>query len=39
MGRIALLGARLEFLLDSWLWLIDPQGRRTLAMIFIGLFG
>ena len=30
MGRIALLAIRLEFLLDDWLWLIDPIGRRTL---------
>lgn len=28
MGRIALLAARLEFLFDDWLWLIDPLGRR-----------
>lgn len=28
MGRIALLAARVEFLLDDWLWLIDPAGRR-----------
>jgi len=28
MGRIALLAARLEFLLDDWLWLIDPLQRR-----------
>jgi hypothetical protein len=28
MGRIALLAIRLEFLLDDWLWLIDPVGRR-----------
>ncbi len=30
MGRIALLAIRLEFLLDDWLWLIDPLGRRLL---------
>lgn len=30
MGRIALLAIRLEFLLDDWLWLIDPIGRRIL---------
>jgi hypothetical protein len=30
MGRIALLAIRLEFLLDDWLWLIDPIARRTL---------
>lgn len=29
MGRIALLAARLEFLFDDWLWLIDPLARRT----------
>ena len=29
MGRIALLAARLEFLFDDWLWLIDPTGART----------
>jgi len=29
MGRIALLAIRLEFLLDDWLWLIDPIGRRA----------
>lgn len=28
MGRIALLAARLEFLMDDWLWLIDPLQRR-----------
>jgi hypothetical protein len=28
MGRIALLAARIEFLLDDWLWLIDPLQRR-----------
>jgi hypothetical protein len=28
MGRIALLAIRIEFLLDDWLWLIDPTGRR-----------
>jgi hypothetical protein len=27
MGRIALLAIRIEFLLDSWLWLIDPIHR------------
>lgn len=29
MGRIALLAARLEFLFDDWLWLIDPSGSRV----------
>lgn len=28
MGRIVLLAARLEFLFDDWLWLIDPRGTR-----------
>jgi hypothetical protein len=28
MGRIALLAARIEFLFDDWLWLIDPTGKR-----------
>jgi hypothetical protein len=32
MGRIALLAIRLEFLLDDWLWLIDPAGRRVAAI-------
>jgi hypothetical protein len=32
MGRIALLAIRLEFLLDDWLWLIDPAGRRMAAL-------
>ena len=32
MGRIALLAIRVEFLLDDWLWLIDPTAKR------IGLF-
>ncbi|MSR34035.1 MAG: hypothetical protein EXS12_04460 [Phycisphaerales bacterium] len=30
MGRIALLAARLEFLFDDWLWLIDPNHFRSL---------
>ncbi|HMN95084.1 MAG TPA: hypothetical protein PKC43_13925 [Phycisphaerales bacterium] len=30
MGRIALLVARLEFLLIDWLWLIDPAGSRSI---------
>jgi hypothetical protein len=29
MGRIALLAARVEFLFDDWLWLIDPALRRV----------
>jgi hypothetical protein len=28
MGRIALLAARIEFLFDDWLWLIDPTDKR-----------
>lgn len=28
MGRVALLSQRVEFLLDDWLWLIDPLERR-----------
>lgn len=28
MGRIALLAARISFLFDDWLWLIDPAGKR-----------
>ena len=31
MGRIALLAIRLEFLMDDWLWLIDP-GLKRLGM-------
>ena len=29
MGRIALLAIRLEFLMDNWLWLIDPTNVHT----------
>ena len=39
MGRIALLAIRLEFLLDDWLWLIDPSRRRAVAMLLQGLLG
>lgn len=39
MGRIALLAARFEFLLDNWLWLIDPAGRRVVASLFVGWLG
>jgi len=39
MGRIALLGARIEFLLDNWLWLIDPTGKRAIATVIVSLFG
>jgi hypothetical protein len=28
MGRIALLADRVEFLLDDWLWIIDPNHLR-----------
>lgn len=31
MGRIALLAIRLEFLMDNWLWLIDPTNVRTVS--------
>lgn len=30
MGRIVLLVARIEFLLNDWLWVIDPAGVRRL---------
>ncbi len=36
MGRVALLAARVEFLFDDWLWLIDPAQKRiveTLSML------
>ena len=33
MGRIALLAIRFEFLLDDWLWLIDPSRRRAVSML------
>ena len=38
MGRIALLATRLEFLLDDWLWLIDPVQRRStdVALMIVG---
>ena len=39
MGRIALLAIRIEFLLDDWLWLIDPTHRRTAALLIGNLFG
>lgn len=29
MGRISLLAARLQFLFDDWLWIIDPLGTRV----------
>jgi len=31
MGRIALLAIRIEFLLDDWLWLIDPTNKRVVT--------
>jgi hypothetical protein len=39
MGRIALLAIRIEFLLDDWLWLIDPSRRRAVSLLLQGLFG
>ena len=39
MGRIALLAIRIEFLLDDWLWLIDPTHRRAAATMLRILFG
>jgi hypothetical protein len=33
MGRIALLSDRLNFLVDDWLWLIDPGKNRAAAAI------
>jgi hypothetical protein len=39
MGRIALLAIRIEFLLDDWLWLIDPARRRVVSLMVQGFFG
>ena len=39
MGRIALLAIRIEFLLDDWLWLIDPSRRRAVSMMLHAFFG
>lgn len=39
MGRIALLAIRIEFLLDDWLWLIDPSRRRGVTLLLQGLLG
>jgi hypothetical protein len=39
MGRIALLAIRIEFLLDDWLWLIDPSRRRAVGLLLQSLFG
>jgi hypothetical protein len=36
MGRIALLAIRLEFLMDNWLWLIDPTNQRTISLLLFG---
>ncbi len=33
MGRVALLAARVEFLFDDWLWLIDPSGKRVVETV------
>ncbi len=32
MGRVALLAARVEFLFDDWLWLIDPAQKRVVEV-------
>ncbi|MSR29793.1 MAG: hypothetical protein EXS03_09535 [Phycisphaerales bacterium] len=39
MGRVALLAARMEFLFDDWLWLIDPAGKRAVdvAAMIVGI--
>ena len=39
MGRIALLAIRLEFLLDDWLWLVDPLRRRAAVTLQLLLGG
>ncbi len=39
MGRIALLAARLEFLFDDWLWIIDPTDQRSLVAAAAMLIG
>lgn len=36
MGRIALLAIRFEFLLDDWLWLVDPGARRVVSLVVFG---
>jgi len=33
MGRVALLSQRVEFLLDDWLWVIDPLERRMVDSV------
>ena len=37
MGRIALLAARVEFLFDDWMWLIDPMQQREFVTASVGL--
>ena len=37
MGRIALLAARVEFLFDDWMWLIDPNQQRVILETSVGL--
>ncbi|MCH2145062.1 MAG: hypothetical protein MK082_07930 [Phycisphaerales bacterium] len=37
MGRIALLAARVEFLFDDWMWLIDPNQQRVILEASVGL--
>ena len=37
MGRIALLAARVEFLFDDWMWLIDPMQQREFITASVGL--
>lgn len=40
MGRIALLSIRIEFLVDDWLWLIDPTNKRVEeAVALLGMLG
>lgn len=33
MGRIALIAERFQFLVDDWLWIIDPTGKRALEVV------
>ncbi|MGI9014038.1 MAG: hypothetical protein ACR2GY_07295 [Phycisphaerales bacterium] len=35
MGRIALIASRFEFLVDDWLWLIDPTSKRVAMLLFM----
>ncbi len=39
MGRVTLLAARFEFLMDDWLWLIDPRNLRDAAVAAGALLG